>query len=92
MKHKLAPEPFSVEDDITLAKAVKRLKPKSEEDLKGSWSNLGMTQSGWQVRERWYVLSKKVKGHEKMSVCTLANHILESAIFRLESMVNGHVV
>ena len=93
LKNKLAPEPFTVKDDIKLAKAVKKLSPDSEEDLKGSWSNLGLTQSGWQVKERWYILSKKIKDHEEMTISALANKILESALFRLESMEsNGHSV
>ncbi len=70
LKKKLAPEPFTVKDDLKLAKAVKKLKPMSEEDLKGSWTNLGLTQSGWQVKERWHILSKKIKGHEEMSIGT----------------------
>ena len=82
-----------MKDDIKLAKAVKKLSPDSEEDLKGSWSNLGLTQSGWQVKERWYILSKKIKDHEEMTISALANKILESALFRLESMEsNGHSV
>ena len=69
---------------------MKKLSPDSEEDLKGSWSNLGLTQSGWQVKERWYILSKKIKDHEEMTISALANKI--GMLFGLHTDTMGVLV
>jgi len=85
LKKKLQPNPFSVTDDIQLARAVKKVKPKTSNDLKAHWSNFGLSQSAFQIKERWEVLSKKVRGHESMDTSALTSKILEGALFRFES-------
>jgi len=92
VKKNLAPNPFSIHDDIALARFIKALDPKTVKDIKWSEAKFGdLTHSGWQIKDRWMVLSRKIKGHETMSMKTLTNKVLQSALFRFESSKsNGH--